>query len=250
MGFQNAGRAAPDPPGNGPLDAQSLSACCNLPNSAAGPAAQAKKRGGRASRDKGNRFERAIVILQDRGLGAEWVPISGSAGGSYSGDLTVPILGRDLVIEAKSRAKGFSQIYSWLQGRDALVIRADRRDAIAVLPLRLAAEIEGVLKSEKLDWHDFSAAVTALAPPARGPREAANDGAPLWHFLDCEERLQWLSGLASEPGLNQWSRSFVTSIEEQIRSGCRLSPKQLGCIDKILAAAWRRGVRSDARQRA
>jgi hypothetical protein len=142
MGFQNAGRAAPDPPGNGPLDAQSLAACCNLPNSAAGPAAQAKKRGGRASRDKGNRFERAIVKqLQDHGLGAERVPLSGSAGGSYAGDLTVPILGRDLVVEAKARAKGFSQIYSWLQGRDALVIKADRRDALVILPLRLAADI-------------------------------------------------------------------------------------------------------------
>ena len=105
-------------------------------------AGQGKKRGGRASRDKGNRLERAVVhLLQDRGLGAERVPLSGSAGGSYSGDLTVPILGRDLVVEAKARAKGFSQIYSWLEGRDALIIKADRRDALVVLPLRLAAEI-------------------------------------------------------------------------------------------------------------
>src|ERR1700730_17852445 len=58
MGFQNAGRAAPDPGNGPPLDAQSLAACCNLPNSAAGPTAQAKKRGGRASRQKGNRLER------------------------------------------------------------------------------------------------------------------------------------------------------------------------------------------------
>jgi hypothetical protein len=151
MGFKNAGRAVPDPPGNGPpLDAQSLAACCNLPNSAAGPAAQAKKRGGRASRDKGNRLERTIVkLLQDHGLGAERVPLSGSAGGSYSGDLTVTILGRDLVVEAKSRAKGFSQIYSWLQGRDALVIRADRRDALVVLPLRLAAGIASAAERRK-----------------------------------------------------------------------------------------------------
>jgi hypothetical protein len=103
---------------------------------------QVKKRGGRASRQKGDRFERAIVrLLQDHALGAERVPLSGSAGGSYLGDLTVPILGRDLVVEAKARAKGFTQIYSWLQGRDALVIRADRRDALVVLPLRLAVEI-------------------------------------------------------------------------------------------------------------
>lgn len=109
-----------------------------------------------------------------------------------------------------------------------------------------ARAIERVLKSKKLDWHDFSAAVSAQEPPARGHREAAHDGAPLWRFLDCEERLQWLAALASEPMLNQWSRSFVTSIAAQIRSGCRLSPKQLECVDRILATAWRRGVRPDA----
>lgn len=60
-------------------------------------------RGGRRSRDKGNRVERAIVrALQDAGLGAERVPLSGSAGGSYTGDLTVPVLGRDLVVEVKA----------------------------------------------------------------------------------------------------------------------------------------------------
>ena len=67
--------------------------------------------------------------------------MSGAAGGSYLGDLTVPVLGRDLVIEAKSRANGFAQLYSWLEGRDVLIIKADRRDAMVVLPLRLAAEI-------------------------------------------------------------------------------------------------------------
>jgi hypothetical protein len=104
--------------------------------------AQEKKRGGRASRDKGNRLERAVVrLLQDHGLGAERVPLSGSAGGSYSGDLTVPILGRDLIVEAKARADGFVTLYSWLEGRDALIIKADRRDALVVLPLRVAAEI-------------------------------------------------------------------------------------------------------------
>jgi hypothetical protein len=75
------------------------------------------------------------------GLGAERVPLSGSAGGSYAGDLTVPILGRDLVVEAKARANGFARLYSWLEGRDVLIIKADRRDAIVVLPLRLAADI-------------------------------------------------------------------------------------------------------------
>jgi Holliday junction resolvase len=98
--------------------------------------------GGRASRQKGDRLERAIVrLLQDRGFGAERVPLSGSAGGSYSGDLTVPLLGVDRTVECKSRKDGFHELYSWLADRDLLVIKADRRDALVVLPLRLAVEI-------------------------------------------------------------------------------------------------------------
>ncbi len=151
MGFQNAGRAALDSPRNGPLDAHSLAACCcNLPNSASGPAEQGKKRGGRASRQKGNRLERAIVrLFQDHGVGAVRVPLSGSAGGSYSGDLTVPILGRNLVVEAKARANGFAQFYSWLEGRDALIIKADRRNSLVVLPLRVAVGIAIAAKTRK-----------------------------------------------------------------------------------------------------
>lgn len=98
--------------------------------------------GGRASRQKGNRVERAIVrALQDAGLGAERVPLSGSAGGSYLGDLTVPVIGRDLVVEVKARAGGFVELYRWLDDRDVLVVKADRREPLVVLPLSLATEI-------------------------------------------------------------------------------------------------------------
>jgi hypothetical protein len=49
--------------------------------------------GGRGARQKGNRLERALVrALQDHGFAAERVPLSGSAGGSYTSDLTVPLL--------------------------------------------------------------------------------------------------------------------------------------------------------------
>jgi Holliday junction resolvase len=99
-------------------------------------------KGGRASRDKGNRTERAIVrFLQDRGFAAERVPLSGSAGGSYLGDLTVPLLGADRVVEVKCRADGFRELYGWLTDRDLLVVKADRREPLVVLPLKLAAEI-------------------------------------------------------------------------------------------------------------
>jgi hypothetical protein len=100
------------------------------------------RRGGRRSRDKGNRAERAIVrFFQDHGFAAERVPLSGAAGGSYVGDLTVPIVGRDLRVEVKVRSAGFGQLYAWLNARDVLIVRADRREPLVVVPLRLAAEI-------------------------------------------------------------------------------------------------------------
>jgi hypothetical protein len=98
--------------------------------------------GGKASRQKGNRAERALVkFLQSRGFAAERVPLSGSAGGSYLGDLTVPILNVDRVVEVKCRADGFRELYRWLIDRDILIVRADRSEPLVVLPLKLAAEI-------------------------------------------------------------------------------------------------------------
>ena len=97
---------------------------------------------GRRSRDKGARHERRLVaLLQDHGLAAERVPLSGAAGGRYSGDISVPVLGDDWTIEAKVRATGFRQIYGWLGGNQALVVQSDRREPLVVLPLRRALEI-------------------------------------------------------------------------------------------------------------
>jgi hypothetical protein len=108
-------------------------------------------RGGKASRQKGNRAERAIVkFLQDHGFAAERVPLSGSAGGSYLGDLTVPILEVDRVVEVKARANGFRQLYDWLIDRDILIVRADRSEPLVVLPLKLAAEIASAADKNKL----------------------------------------------------------------------------------------------------
>src|SRR5262249_36573466 len=100
---------------------------------------------GRRSRDKGARAERALVhFLQSRGFDAARVPLSGAAGGRYVGDVTLPLLGRALCAEVKCRASGFAQLYGWLENRDLLVVRADRREPLVVLPLRLAADIAAV----------------------------------------------------------------------------------------------------------
>jgi hypothetical protein len=107
-------------------------------------------RGGRASRDKGNRTERAIVrLLQDHGLAGERVPLSGAARGRFGGDISVPALGRDLRGEAKCRGNGFNRLYDWLEGRDFLVIRADRKPLLVVVTLDLAAEIVAMAERAK-----------------------------------------------------------------------------------------------------
>jgi Holliday junction resolvase len=100
---------------------------------------------GKASRDKGSRTERAIVrLLQDRGFAAERVPLSGAARGRFGGDISVPVLGIDRRVEVKCRADGFREIYKWLDGADFLIVRADRREVLVVIPIKLAAEIAAV----------------------------------------------------------------------------------------------------------
>jgi hypothetical protein len=98
--------------------------------------------GGRASRDKGNRQERALVaLLQAAGFAAERVPLSGAARGRFGGDLSVPLLGLDRRAEVKVRGNGFRELYKWLNGADLLVVRADRAEPLVVVPLRFAIEI-------------------------------------------------------------------------------------------------------------
>jgi hypothetical protein len=80
-----------------------------------------RKRGGRRSRDKGNRTERALVR----------VPLSGAAGGRFTGDLTVPVLGIDQRCEVKCRAAGFAQLYGWIDNRDLLIVKRDRAEPLA-----------------------------------------------------------------------------------------------------------------------
>jgi hypothetical protein len=82
---------------------------------------------GKAQRDKGARSERDFA----KRIGGQRVPLSGAAGGSFTGD----VIGQGLTWECKVRADGFKLIYGWLEGKDALALKADRKEWLVVIPL-------------------------------------------------------------------------------------------------------------------
>jgi hypothetical protein len=100
----------------------------------------------RASRRKGAAEERALVrFLQQRGFAAEKISRTGYRGP----DLSVPLLGVDRAVEVKARGNGFATLYRWLGNADLLIVRANRREPLVVVPLWLGAEIAKVAEGHK-----------------------------------------------------------------------------------------------------
>ncbi len=95
------------------------------------------------SKRKGDSFEREIVAaLQDRGLAAEKVPLSGAVkGGSFDHDVTCPVRGKDRKIECKRRARAFASIYAMLGENHFLAIRDNRTPPLIVMRLEDFAEL-------------------------------------------------------------------------------------------------------------
>jgi hypothetical protein len=62
----------------------------------------------------------------------------------------VPLLGRDLRLEVKARGDGFRELYKWLDdGADVLIVRADRREPLVIVPINFAAEIAMLAERNK-----------------------------------------------------------------------------------------------------
>ena len=93
---------------------------------------------GRRSRDEGARTERAMAEVQ-RANGFAAAKISRAYQPGH--DIVLSLSGRDLCVEVKARAGGFQELYSWLSGRDLLIMKADRQEPLVILRLSLAAEI-------------------------------------------------------------------------------------------------------------
>jgi hypothetical protein len=56
------------------------------------------------------------------------------------------VKGLGLTWECKVRKDGFKLLYGWLEGKDALALKADRQDWLVVLPLDLLLKL---LEKEK-----------------------------------------------------------------------------------------------------
>ena len=90
------------------------------------------------SRRKGARIELDVLHqLQDAGLTCEKL----SYAWKKTHDVKLGMLGRDNKMEIKCRANGFATIYKWLEPVDLLILRRDRSEALAVMPISTLIEL-------------------------------------------------------------------------------------------------------------
>lgn len=88
------------------------------------------------SRRKGGRVEREIVnALQEEGVAAEKMPLSGALGGKYAGDISVPVQGEDWRGEIKARkdGAGFATLHDWLYDNRILFLKRNGMRVLVVL---------------------------------------------------------------------------------------------------------------------
>lgn len=115
---------------------------------------------GKASRDKGARFEREVVDwFISKGMDAERVPLSGAAKGSYSCDVR---FGPSLAWtgECKRFVSGLGKLYDAIDQDNADVVfaRADRREMLVCM----TAETFKALLQEA-DWDGPSVPLVGIA---------------------------------------------------------------------------------------
>lgn len=103
-------------------------------------------------RQKGDRFERECVHrLNDLGTPTARVPLSGSAGGEHTDDLTIEVCGERWRAECKTRKRAWTDLFGWLSRKDrrspdVLLIKADRTDTLVVMHLETFSRLsKGIL---------------------------------------------------------------------------------------------------------
>lgn len=76
------------------------------------------------SRQKGDNFEREVVArLNELGVEAQRVPLSGAAKGRFGGDIQANVCGIWERLECKIRQRAWLDLYGWIEDNFCLVIR-------------------------------------------------------------------------------------------------------------------------------
>tara|TARA_R100000808_G_scaffold7223_2_gene21344 strand:- start:4406 stop:4705 length:300 start_codon:yes stop_codon:yes gene_type:complete len=81
--------------------------------------------------------------LNDAGIPAERVPLSGAAGGSYTGDIVIEPMGDAIRVEVKARkdGAGFKVLEEWKGNNDLLILKRNYHDPMVVLDWKLFLDI-------------------------------------------------------------------------------------------------------------
>lgn len=110
---------------------------------------------GRRSIEKGKRGEREVCrLLKEGGVRAKRVPLSGSTEFA-KGDVVMEIEGKDYVAEVKLWSRGFDRIYKFLEGRDMVFCRGDRKEWMVVMKLSTFLEIVNAIYEREIDLLDY-----------------------------------------------------------------------------------------------
>ena len=99
------------------------------------------------NKSKGSYHERKLTEwLNSIGIKAKRVPLSGSLGGEWSGDIHITLDGRHLVTEVKYRDKsGFPSPFTVLDNRDLAIYKrkTGKPQTIVIMPSELFASLLG-----------------------------------------------------------------------------------------------------------
>lgn len=97
----------------------------------------------KSAKAKGRRLEQDVVdLLKKAGLQARRQPGSGIYS-DFPHDVELNHNDRRYIIECKSRRNGFATLNNWMGQADILVVKVDRGEPIAYLPLSVLRDLIG-----------------------------------------------------------------------------------------------------------
>ena len=100
---------------------------------------------GKRSRNKGYRGEHNLVLLlRKAGIDAKRVPLSGAAD-----FLKADLLIEGLTAEVKVRHAGFKELYKWIEDKDLLFVKADRKEYLCVMRTKTFIDLLNATRGER-----------------------------------------------------------------------------------------------------